>query len=113
MPPKPKSTLTDAEIAPLVELFKSIGLNEAKATDSAKSPKISEPLKSLIEQNGLSGKPLEEKQAILIVSFATLAGKLGSDEERSYVVKRIQDGSLKSVDQVSGEHIHEVCLLDC
>lgn len=103
MPPKSKSALTDAEIAPLVELFKSIGLNDAKAADSAKSPKISEPLKSLIEQNQLSVKPLEEKQAGLVVSFATLAGKLESDEERSYVVARIRDGSLKSVDQITGK----------
>jgi glutaminyl-tRNA synthetase len=103
MPPKPKTQpVTDAETTALISLFESIGLTQTKASDAAKSPKIADPLKSLIEKNQLAGKPLEEKQAGLLVSFAPLAGRLKGDEERDYVTGRIVDGSLRSVDQVTG-----------
>jgi glutaminyl-tRNA synthetase len=110
MPPKAKSAPSDAETSVLVELFQSIGLTQSKASDVAKSPKIAEPLKSLIERSELSGRPLEEKQAGLLVSYAPLSGKLRDDEERRCIVDRILDGKLKSVDQITGEYLLNRCL---
>lgn len=86
-----------------VDLFKSIGLPQAKAQEAAKSAKSATILKDLIEQHSLVGT-LDEKQAVLV---ASLSGQLAkspnaTDEGKGYVVTAIRDGRLKSVDQVAG-----------
>jgi glutaminyl-tRNA synthetase len=104
MPPKVKAAaLTDEELAPLIDLFRSIGLNQSKATEAAKSAKISEPLKSLIDKYQLSTKQVDEKQAGLLVLYAPSSVKLQNDEQRGYIVDRIVDGKLRSGDQVTGQ----------
>lgn len=101
MPPKP--TLTTEEIDALTAKFETIGLNKAKAKDAAKSSKIAEPLKHLVETFGLAERSVNDKQASLLVYLAPPSSKLPGDQERGYVVDRIIDGKLKSTDQVNGE----------
>ncbi|KAF9268161.1 glutamine-tRNA ligase [Marasmius fiardii PR-910] len=88
---------------PLISLFKSIGLNQAKASEAAKSPKAAATLKSLIDKYSLNSRnDVNEKNAGLV---ATLAGQLSKveckEEAEKYVLERILDGKLKSVDQVT------------
>ena len=101
MPPKP--TLTTEEIDALATKFETIGLNPVKARDAAKSSKIAEPLKHLIEAFKLSERPVNEKQASLLVHLAPPSLKLAGDKERGYIVDKITNGELKSTDQVNGE----------
>lgn len=101
MPPRP--TPTAEEIDALAAKFETIGLNQAKAKDAAKSPKIAEPLKHLVETFKLSERSVNDKQASLFVYFASPGSKLSSDQERGYIVDKIIDGKLKSTDQVNGE----------
>jgi len=101
MPPKP--TPTTEEIDTLTAKFKTIGLNQAKAKDAAKSPKIAEPLNHLVETFKLSERSVNDKQASLLVHFAPPSSKLAGDQERGYIVDKIIDGKLKSTDQVNGE----------
>lgn len=87
---------------PLVTLFKSLGLGQAKALEAAKSPKSAAILKELIEKYSLTG--LDEKTAGLVAALAGSLSKTGNvgDEERKYVLDSILEGKLKSVDQVAG-----------
>lgn len=90
--------------ADFVPLFKSIGLSDAKASEAAKGPKSAASLKELIEENSSVMTGLDEKKAGLAVSLAGSLSKAGvlSAEARTYLLARIVDGSLKSVDQVTG-----------
>ncbi|KAI0082442.1 glutamine-tRNA ligase [Panus rudis PR-1116 ss-1] len=89
-----------AEIAEIIELFKSIGLTQSKAAEAAKSPKSATTLKDIIDRYGLVGRNLEEKQAVLLAALAVQSSKL-AEAERGYAVSAILDGRLKSTDQVS------------
>ncbi|GLB33980.1 putative class-I aminoacyl-tRNA synthetase [Lyophyllum shimeji] len=98
------SKQADPAADPSVALFKSIGLSQAKAQEAAKSPKSSAILRDIIESNPLvsSGK-LDEKQAGLVVA---LAGALAKSQgvghaERDFVISKIVENKLKSVDQVT------------
>ncbi|KAF6762083.1 glutamine-tRNA ligase [Ephemerocybe angulata] len=84
-------------------LFKTIGLSDSKAAEAAKSPKSAAILKELIEANTAIAQGVEEKKANLIVALSGALAKAGAvgTEERAYVVGRILDESLKSVDQVA------------
>jgi glutaminyl-tRNA synthetase len=88
----------------LVTLFQSIGLTLAKALEAAKSPKPAAILKEIIEQNESIAKGLDEKRAGLIVGLANALSKSQhvTDKERAYVLGRILNGDLKSIDQVNG-----------
>ena len=99
----PKPTPTAEEIDVLKAKFEAIGLNQAKAKDAAKSPKIAEPLKHLVETFKLSERSINDKQASLLVHFAPPSSKLAGDQERGYIVDKIVDGKLKSTDQVNGK----------
>jgi len=98
----PKATPTTEEVDVLAKKFEAIGLNQAKAKDSAKSPKIAAPLKHLVETFKLTERSINDKQASLLVHFAPPSSKLAGDQERGYIVDRIVDGKLKSTDQVNG-----------
>lgn len=103
MPPKASSN--SAGTAPLVDVFKSIGLTQAKAAEAAKSPKSATTLRDLIEKYELVGK-LDEKQAGLVAALAVQLSKSNvGEEETSYVVRAILDGRLKSVDQANGTFV--------
>lgn len=99
----PKTTPTTEEIDELTAKFETIGLNQAKAKDAAKSAKIAEPLKHLVETFKLSERSVNDKQASLLVHFAPPSSKLAGDQERGYIIDKIVDGKLKSTDQVNGE----------
>jgi glutaminyl-tRNA synthetase len=90
----------------LLEQFKKFGLPQVKAAEAAKTPKSAGILKILIEDPayGLSGKTLEEKPAVLVAALAVQLSKtdLGLDE-RTYILRAIEAGRVKSVDQVTGE----------
>ncbi|ESK94428.1 glutamine-trna ligase [Moniliophthora roreri MCA 2997] len=89
---------------PFIPLFKSIGLNQVKAVEAAKSPKAAATLKDLIDKYSLaSHDAANEKTAGLIAAFAgQLARTDGvAEEQEKYVLDRILGGKLKSVDQVT------------
>lgn len=90
----------------LVPLFKSIGLTQAKAAEAAKSPKSANLLKDIIEQKSLVGT-LDDKQAGLVAAFAVQLSKTEAvtDEGRTYIIDKIIEGKLKSVDQVTGVYL--------
>ena len=97
------------ETAELIELFKKIGLTQAKAAEAAKSAKSATTLKGIIETHDLVSKTLDEKQAVLLAALAVQGSKLG-DAERNYAVSAILDGRLKSTDQVGGEFVIHLVL---
>ncbi|KAL0949344.1 hypothetical protein HGRIS_009414 [Hohenbuehelia grisea] len=87
----------------LLPLFKQIGLPDVKAYEAAKSPKGALALKEIIERNNLTEKNVEERHAVIIAALAGQLAKgpgVGASEE-AYVVDRILDGKLKTVDQVN------------
>ncbi|KAH0587775.1 hypothetical protein H2248_006533 [Termitomyces sp. 'cryptogamus'] len=88
---------------PLVSLFKSIGLTQAKAQEAAKSPKSAAILKDIIESYPtVSSGELHEKQAGLIVALAGALAKTSvGSVERDYLIATILENRLKSVDQVT------------
>ena len=88
-----------------VDLFKSIGLSQAKASEAAKNAKSAALLQDLIERHALTGGRIDEKQAGLVAALAVQGAKVGEDE-RGYVVNAIIDGRLKSTDQVNGASQH-------
>ncbi|OJT10371.1 hypothetical protein TRAPUB_13130 [Trametes pubescens] len=88
------------ETAELVELFKKIGLTQAKAAEAAKNPKSAGTLRGIIESHDLVNKQLDDKQAVLLAALVVPGSKLG-EAERSYAVDAILDGRLKTTDQVS------------
>ena len=91
---------------PRIVLFKSIGLTQAKAIEAAKNPKTSDILRDLIETYSLAGK-LDEKQAGLVSALSSQLAKEASvgEAEKEYVLGRITDGGLKSVDQAVGKSL--------
>ncbi|EEB90522.1 hypothetical protein MPER_11259, partial [Moniliophthora perniciosa FA553] len=94
---------------PLIPLFKSIGLNQPKAVEAAKSPKAAATLKNLIDKYSLaSHDSADEKNAGLIAAFAGQLAKTDgvTEEQEKYVLDRILDGKLKSVDQVTAAVKH-------
>jgi glutaminyl-tRNA synthetase len=102
-PPKAKSEPINT--APLVELFKGLGLTQSKAAEAAKNPKSAIILSRLVDDSsyGLNGKTLDEKRAVLVAALAGLLAKKDlAEAERKYVIAAIVDGRLKSVDQVTG-----------
>ena len=100
-PPKGTSPETTAYI----DLFKSIGLSQAKASEASKNAKSAALLQDLIERHALTGRRIDEKQAGLVAALAVQGAKIGEDE-RGYVVNAIVDGRLKSTDQVNGASQH-------
>ncbi|KAJ6628790.1 tRNA synthetases class I, catalytic domain-containing protein [Mycena sp. CBHHK59/15] len=100
-----KHTIPDAALDPLVILLQSIGLPQAKAIEAIKSPKIAAELKDIIDTYSLSTREpkLDDKQAGLIVALAGQLVKSDSitEEKRSYVIHKILDAKLKTVDQVN------------
>ncbi|KAL0570093.1 Glutaminyl-tRNA synthetase [Marasmius crinis-equi] len=89
---------------PLISLFKSIGLSQAKAVEAAKSPKAAATLKNLIDKYSLTSRDggVNEKTAGLIAALAGQLAKTDVDENgEKFVLDRILDGKLKSVDQVT------------
>ncbi|KAJ7683991.1 tRNA synthetases class I, catalytic domain-containing protein [Mycena rosella] len=100
-----KPVKADPALDPVVPLLKAIGLSQAKAVEAVKSPKIAAELKDIIEAYSLHtrAEKLDDKQAGLIVA---LAGQLVksepiAEEKRAYVVRKIADAQLKTVDQVT------------
>ena len=98
-PPKGTSAVSP-ETAAYVDLFKSIGLTQAKAAEAAKSAKSAALLQDLIERHSLAGR-VDEKQAGLVAALAVQGAKIGGDES-GYIVNAIIDGQRKSTDQVNG-----------
>ena len=89
------------ELLELVQLFQSCGLNEQLSLKYAKDSKVAPSFKSLAERYKLPERRLEAKQASLAAQLAENGSKL-SDENTGHVVDAIEDGRLKSADQVSG-----------
>ncbi|KIY49366.1 glutamine-tRNA ligase [Fistulina hepatica ATCC 64428] len=89
-----------------VPLFQSIGLNSAKAVEAAKSAKSASALKDIIERHDLGNRkpPLDDRQTSLVVALAGKVAKssaLTTPGSCDYVLSRILDASLTSMDQVT------------
>jgi glutaminyl-tRNA synthetase len=104
MAPPKGTTAISPETAAYIELFKSIGLTQAKAAEAAKSAKSAALLQRLIERHELTGGRIDEKQAGLVAALAVQSAKIGEDE-RGYIVNAIIDGRLKGTDQVNGAYV--------
>ena len=72
-----KPAKPEAATDPLIPLFKSIGLNQAKAVEAAKSPKAAAVLKDLIEKHELA-QNADEKKASLFAALASALSKVSS-----------------------------------
>ncbi|KDR83953.1 hypothetical protein GALMADRAFT_55864 [Galerina marginata CBS 339.88] len=98
-----KAAKADQSTDPLVRLFQSMGLTQAKASEAIKAPKSATILKEIIESHKAVVSALEEKQATLIANLAVVLSKAGpiASDERNYVLDAILDSKLKSVDQVT------------
>ncbi|KAJ6598897.1 glutamine-tRNA ligase [Mycena vulgaris] len=100
-----KPVKADPALDPVVHVLKSIGLSQAKAVEAVKSPKIAAELKGIIETYSLHtrAEKLDDKQAGLIVALAGQLVKSDAiaEEGRAYVVQKIVDAQLKTVDQVA------------
>lgn len=94
----------DPDTDPLVVLFRSMGLTQAKALEAVKAPKSAAILKDIIESHNDAVTGLEEKRATLLASLAVLLSKAPSVaiDERAFVVQAVLDSKLKSVDQITG-----------
>jgi glutaminyl-tRNA synthetase len=104
-PPNPEHDGIDT----LIALFKSIGLSQSKAAEAAKSPKSAAVLRDIIDKHGLAERSggVHEKQGGLIAALAIQIAKsaeLGTDEQ-DYIIRKILDDKLKSVDQVTGKNV--------
>ena len=88
-----------------LKVCESIGLNQSKAKEAAKSAKSASILKELIEKKSLSGKVSDEKQATLLAALANALAKTTKvgDDGKVFLVDEILNANLKSVDQVTGE----------
>ncbi|KAF8639647.1 hypothetical protein AX17_000912 [Amanita inopinata Kibby_2008] len=94
---------------PLLDLFKSIGLTHAKATEAAKSPKAAAILRDIIQNNKIvSSGILNEKQASLVAALAGALVKAGTvaPAEREYIITKIVENKFKSNDQVNAAVIY-------
>jgi glutaminyl-tRNA synthetase len=93
-------------IDPLITLFKSIGLPESKAAEATKNPKSASVLKDIIDGHGLAERQVgvQEKQAVLLAALAVQVAKSVEidNDKRDYIIRRILEDKLKSVDQVTG-----------
>lgn len=101
-----KPVKADPAADPVVPLLTSIGLSQAKAIEAVKSPKIAAELKDIVETYGLHtrAEKLDDKQASLVVALAGQLVKSDpiAEDGRAYVVQRIVDARLKTVEQVTG-----------
>ncbi|PPQ77709.1 hypothetical protein CVT25_011144 [Psilocybe cyanescens] len=98
-----KAPKADAQLDPLVPLFKSMGLTQAKAIEATKAPKSAAVLQDIIDSNTDAVTGLEEKQATLIANLAVVISKAGpiAPEGRDYVLKAVLDSRLKTIDQIT------------
>ncbi|KAJ7180270.1 glutamine-tRNA ligase [Mycena crocata] len=100
-----KPAKADPALDPVVPLLKSIGLSQAKSVEAVKSPKIAAELKGIIETYSLHtrAEKLDDKQASLIVALAGQLVKSDAiaEDRRAYVVQKVVDAQLKTVDQVT------------
>jgi glutaminyl-tRNA synthetase len=102
-------TTPSSDANPLIALFQSIGLTEAKAMEATKSPKSATVLRDVIEKHALTSRGLGDKPAGLIVTFAICISKASTgveEEKRGLVLDGIVQGKLKTVDQVNGGFLH-------
>jgi hypothetical protein len=99
-----KPANVDPDMDPLVLLFKSMGLTQAKALEVVKAPKSAAILEDIIEKHKDAVTGLEEKHATLLANLAILLSKAPSlaIDERDFIVKAVLDSKLKSVDQITG-----------
>ena len=98
----PRSHPKTPENASLITLFTSLGLSSNAATELVRQPKSGLAFKSLVDEYHLEDRVFHEKQALALVKLSSSGGKLGAGE-RGYIVERIEDGGLKSPDQITGE----------
>jgi glutaminyl-tRNA synthetase len=99
MPPKfdPKDPAT----ATLITRFTNLGLAAPTATELARQPKAYAALGGLMDEYELNDKTFDERTAGALVKLSGVGAKLGPGE-KGYIIKRIEEGAIKSPDQVAG-----------
>jgi glutaminyl-tRNA synthetase len=100
MPPKfdPANPATAA----LISRFTTLGLAGPTATELVRQPKSGVALAGLMDEYKLDGKTFDQTAAGALVKLSTAGAKLGP-AEKGYVVKRIEEGAIKTPDQVAGK----------
>ena len=100
-----KFNADDPETAAQIAAFRSIGLNDAKSLEVARSSKQAAILASLIDRAQLREKretgDLDEKKLALLLSLCVASAKL-DEQSKLYALDAILRGRLKSNEQTSG-----------
>lgn len=104
----PKFNADDPDTAAQIAAFRSIGLNDAKSLEVARSSKQATILASLIDRAQLREKreagDLDEKKLALLLSLCVACAASAKLDEQSklYALDAILRGRLKSNEQISG-----------
>jgi glutaminyl-tRNA synthetase len=80
MGPSKGTSAVSPETAAYVDLFKSVGLTQAKAAEAAKNAKSAVLFQGLIERHSLTGVSTKSRQDLLPHLQAVQAAKIGEDE---------------------------------
>ncbi|GAA5839111.1 hypothetical protein JCM11251_003679 [Rhodosporidiobolus azoricus] len=94
MPPK-----LSPEVEQLAEYFKTCGLSDQRATETARS-KGAPAARNLFDLAHLDSNPIEDKQGALVLQVAKDGAAL-SDEAKLYIVEAVRDGRLAKSDQIA------------
>ena len=96
----------------LLNNFKSLGLNESKAVDYAKSSKQSKLLNERILHLNLLYKQYNEKAALLVANLLTTDKSFNelSTDNKLYIIQKISLNDLKEQNQISGEFIYSITI---
>lgn len=98
MPPK----LDPALSASRTELFQKVGLNQARASEVAKNPKLAPSFEALILKQQLIQQEVSSKQSNLLLHLVTVDATL-DEQKQAIVAASILQSKLTSADQVSGK----------
>lgn len=85
----------------LIPVFTKIGLSEQKAKDTAKNKKLAPTLEAVIDEANVRDGGCSKEEGNLLYQLASTITK-DATPHRTYLVKRIMNGDLKTADQVTG-----------
>jgi hypothetical protein len=88
----------------LIPVFMKIGLSEQKAKDTAKNKKLAPTLESVIDEANVRDSGCNKDVGNLLYNLASTITK-EAQPHRTFIVKKITNGDLKTTDQVGGKYI--------
>lgn len=87
----------------LIPVFMKIGLSEQKAKDTAKNKKLAPTLESVIDEANVRDSGCNKDVGNLLYNLASTITK-EAQPHRTFIVKKITNGDLKTTDQVGGKY---------